>query len=123
MAHISLSQSKLLVFGQFLCPEREISADISLSRRKLLVFRPFLCPEREIYAGISLSRRGNGFRGGSDGGLQKNGTSPSKKAVFDGDRSFRGTSPSLGAMETSLSFGILFLTFLYKSFLQLLERR
>ncbi len=111
MAHISLSQSKLLVFGQFLCPEREISADISLSRRKLLVFRPFLCPEREIYAGISLSRRGNGFRGGSDGGLQKNGTSTSKKDVFDGGRSFRGTSPSLGAMDTFLCFGILFSNF------------
>ena len=63
--------------------------------------RSFLYPERETTVRISLSRReGDGFRGRSDGGLPKFGTSPSKEAVFDGDRSFRGTSPSLGAMET-----------------------
>ena len=56
LAHISLSQSKLLVLALLQCPEREINAGVSLSRSKLMVFVPFLCPEREITAGISLSR-------------------------------------------------------------------
>ena len=84
-----------------MCCERQYLAHISLSQSNLLVLAPFLYPEREITVRISLSRReGDGFRGRSDGGLPKFGTSPSKEAVFDGDRSFRGTSPSLGAMET-----------------------
>jgi hypothetical protein len=38
------------------------------------------------------------MRRAGDGDLQKNGTSPSKQAVFDGGRSFCGTSPSLVAV-------------------------
>ena len=84
-----------------MCCERQNLAHISLSQSNLLVLALLQYPEREITVRISLSRReGDGFRGRSDGGLPKFGTSPSKEAVFDGDRSFRGTSPSLGAMET-----------------------
>ena len=40
VAYISLSQSKLLVFGPFLCSERESTEGLSLSQSKLLVLAP-----------------------------------------------------------------------------------
>ena len=84
----------LLLRRSALCCERQNLAHISLSKSKLLVLALLQCPEREITVRISLSRReGDDFRGRSDGGLPKFRTSPSKEAVFDGDRSFRGTSP------------------------------
>ena len=46
-----------------------------------------------------------GMRRAGDGDLQKNGTSPSKQAVFDGGRSFCGTSPSLVAVGLRHSCG------------------
>ena len=114
----------LLLRRSALCCERQNLAHISLSQSKLLVIGPFLCSEREITAGISLSR-GRAMVSADEvtEACRKMGRLRQNRPFLTEAGRFVGRLRHLERWRHSCVSGFFFLTFLYKSFLQLLERR
>ena len=107
-----------------MCRERQNLAHISLSQSKLLVIGPFLCSEREITEGISLSReRAMVSADEVTEACRKMGRLRQNRPFLTEAGRFVGRLRHLERWRHSCVSGFFFLTFLYKSFLQLLERR